>query len=239
MKRLETVTLVGIDCVDLDRLLLAMEICQKDFEFAEVKILSSLESEKSDKIIKIDPLNSLEEYSHFVIYELDKYIETDHVLIVQHDGFILNPAAWTDEFLDYDYIGAPWLVLNWLVEKCDFPAKLIGQRVVGNGGFSLRSKKLLTLIAKLAREGRFERYNFEDVAICVYYRQLLEDQGIRFAPVELAQRFSFESEGPDNYQWDGQFGFHGLKWTGISKWAEAHPEYQIDNPAADEALRLD
>lgn len=39
---------------------------------------------------------------------LDSYIETPHVLVVQYDGFILNPDAWTDEFLEYDYVGAPW-----------------------------------------------------------------------------------------------------------------------------------
>lgn len=43
-----------------------------------------------------------------MIKELNKYIETDYVLIVQYDGFILNPKAWMDEFLEYDYIGAPW-----------------------------------------------------------------------------------------------------------------------------------
>ena len=31
---------------------------------------------------------------------------TDFVLTIQHDGFILNPDAWRDDFFDYDYIGA-------------------------------------------------------------------------------------------------------------------------------------
>jgi len=31
-RKLETVTLLGIDCVDLDRLVLAMDICQEKFE---------------------------------------------------------------------------------------------------------------------------------------------------------------------------------------------------------------
>jgi hypothetical protein len=35
-KKLEGVTLLGIDCIDLKRLNLAMEICQKDFEFDDV-----------------------------------------------------------------------------------------------------------------------------------------------------------------------------------------------------------
>ena len=36
MTLLPTITLVGIDCVDIDRLILAAEICMKDFQFAGV-----------------------------------------------------------------------------------------------------------------------------------------------------------------------------------------------------------
>ncbi len=237
-RKLETVTLLGIDCVDLARLKQALEICQKEFEFAEVKILSSLPSVNKDKVIKIEPINSLEEYSHFVIFELAKYVDTPHVLIVQYDGFILNPQAWDDKYLDYDYIGAPWLVADWSVSNFDFPMKLLGQYVVGNGGFSLRSKRLLTLTADLAQKGVLTRYSPEDVAIGVYYRALLEENNIKIAPVELAKKFSFESETKDNYAWTNQFGFHGLKWTDISKWTLAHPEYKIDNPATEKSERL-
>jgi hypothetical protein len=231
-KRLETVTLLGIDCVNIERLRLAMEICQNDFEFAEVKLLSSL---PGDDVVKIDSINSEEEYSHFVIYELDKYVDTPHVLLIQYDGFILNPQAWTDELLNYDYIGAPWLITDWFTDKFDFPVELQGKRVVGNGGFSLRSKKLLSLTAKFVKERKLNRFHPEDIAICVLYRKLLEEEGIKFAPLDLAGQFSFESEGPENYSWNGQFGFHGLKWTDISLWSKEHPEYKIDNPASTEA----
>ena len=44
MKNLANVTLIGADCVDIDRLLLAADICQKDFEFGAVKLLSSTPS---------------------------------------------------------------------------------------------------------------------------------------------------------------------------------------------------
>ena len=227
-RKLETVTLLGIDCVDLDRLVLAMNICQQEFEFAEVKILTSIDSERKD-VVKIEPIKSIEEYSKFVLSELDKYVDTEHVLIVQYDGFILNPEAWSAEFLKYDYIGAPWLVGDWAVKDFDFPAKLLGQFVVGNGGFSLRSKKLLSLCAKLFREDVLQRYHPEDTAICVYYRQLLEKSGVKFAPVVLAKQFSFEEESTENYHWDGQFGFHyGFSRTDISKWLEKNPEYILD-----------
>ena len=234
---LETVTLLGVDCVNIERLKIAMDICEENFKFAAVKILSSLPS-TLENVIAIEPLNSLDNYSRFIINDLHKYLDTDHVLIVQHDGFILNPQAWNNDFLNYDYIGAPWLVSNWSVDNFNFPIELMGQYVVGNGGFSLRTKKLCSLTAKLSQENKFNNYSPEDVAIGVYHRELLESYGVNIAPVTLAQQFSFEAEGPKNYAWTNQFGFHGLKWTNISNWSNRHPEYKIDNPAAVEAERL-
>lgn len=237
-RKLDKITLLGIDCVDVERLRLAINICQNDFEFAEVKILTSLDVGDKENIVKIKPLNSTEEYSRFVIKDLEKYVSTDYVLLVQYDGFILNSEAWTDEYLDYDYIGAPWLVADWSVTNFSFPQELLGQFVVGNGGFSLRSKKLLSVISKLVKSRKISRLHPEDTSLCVWHRQLLENEGIKFAPVPLAKKFSFESESKDNYLWDGQFGFHGLKWTDISKWSKAHPEYKIDNPATKKSQRL-
>lgn len=232
MKKLETVTLLGIDCVDIDRLAMAAEICQTDFEFAEVKLLTSIKDSGHENIVSIDPISSTEEYSRFAISELDQYVDTPHVLIIQYDGFILNPAAWTDEFLNYDYIGAPWLVKDWSVDDFDFPPQLLGERVVGNGGFSLRSKKLTSLLSDLSRAGEFALYHPEDVVISVHTRKYLEAAGITFAPVPLAQQFSFEAEDDNNRKWDGQFGFHGLRWTDISNWQSKNPEYPIDNSEA-------
>ncbi|MCX6795145.1 MAG: DUF5672 family protein [Candidatus Falkowbacteria bacterium] len=233
--QLPTVTLLGIDCVNLERLEKAISICQEGLEFGAVKILSSLPG--ANNIVKIPAINSTAEYSEFVINELHKYVDTTHVLLVQYDGFVLAPEAWKDEFLEYDYIGAPWLVADWSVEKFDFPPELVGQFVVGNGGFSLRSKKLLSLSAELAQAGEILRQDPEDVALGVWYRGLLENRGIKFAPVTIAKEFSFEGENLENYAWDGQFGFHGLKWTDISRWTMNHPEHVIDNPATIEYER--
>ncbi len=225
-------TLLGVDCVDIQRLFLAAEICQQDFEFADVKLLTSLHTVEHESIVSIEPITSVEAYSRFMIHDLDKYIGTSHVLIIQYDGFILNPEAWTDEFLNYDYIGAPWLVKDWSVNDFHFPPQLLGERVVGNGGFSLRSKKLTAKLAEMSVRGRITKYHPEDVVIAVHNRRVLEGEGIVFAPVPLAQKFSFEAEDDSNRKWNGQLGFHGLRWTDISKWLEKHPEYPIDNAEA-------
>jgi hypothetical protein len=75
--------------------------------------------------------------------------------------------------------------------------------LVGNGGFTLRSKKLL-LIAKDCEDNR---YNPEDVYICLNNYDFFVSKGIIFAPKDLADKFSLNElhENPKI------FGFHGHK----------------------------
>src|SRR5476651_2455270 len=47
------------------------------------------------------------QYSLFVMYCLTHFIDTDFALIVQDDGWVVNGNNWRDEYLNYDYIGAP------------------------------------------------------------------------------------------------------------------------------------
>lgn len=82
------------------------------------------------RVAFVDPFQSTVDYSFFILKKLKHYIKTSHLLIVHWDGFIINPACWKDDFLCYDYLGAIW------------PQKG-GRGIVGNGGFSLRSMKLL------------------------------------------------------------------------------------------------
>jgi len=122
-----------------------------------------------------------------------EHVTTPFVLVFQWDGFVLDPGAWTDAFLDYDYIGAPW-------EEASAPP---GRRV-GNGGFSLRSRRLLEALQDPALA--FDPRRPEDKVICRELRPALEARhGVRFAPVELAARFAFEHLPPPH----PTFGFHG------------------------------
>ena len=134
-------------------------------------------------------INSRQAYSKFILRELHKLVLTKFVLIVQWDGWVIHPEAWNDQFLDYDYIGAVW---HWHPE---------GLRV-GNGGFSLRSKKLLELTAN--PQFVYADKN-EDDLICHDNRVFLESKGIKFAPEEIARYFSYERELTNIKT----FGFHG------------------------------
>ena len=55
----------------------------------------------------VDDCESYADYNKRCVSELNNYFDTDFCLIVQFDGKIINPSAWTNDFFNYDYIGAP------------------------------------------------------------------------------------------------------------------------------------
>jgi hypothetical protein len=123
-----------------------------------------------------------------MLRELGRHFSGSHVLVIQWDSFILRGDLWRPEFLDYDYIGAPW-----------------GHRpvAVGNGGFSLRSRRLYEALDRLD----ITQTHPEDFVICERHRdELIGAHGIRFAPPPLAAQFAFEEVKPAA----PTFGFHGF-----------------------------
>lgn len=140
-------------------------------------------------ISPISPIKSKADYSRFIIKGLAQAFDTSHCLVIQHDGYVIDGTAWDDNFLNYDYIGAPWL----------YPDP---DRNVGNGGFSLRSKKLQLILC----HDEVEIIEPEDEVIGRLYRRWLEEKWyIRFAPEKLAHKFSYELHEP----YGKTFGFHG------------------------------
>ena len=185
---LPDVTLFAIDACNIKGILRAVEICQRRIEFGNVVVIN-------ERLFPGDTLQQGREgYSKFMIKELHKYITTSHALTIHHDGFIQNPYAWTDEWLKLDYIGAPW---EWYEDK-----------KVGNGGFSLRSKRLCEILAK---DDKIDKFMPEDDMICRHYHDyLVETYGIKYGTVEQARRFSIEgwAVSPEERKYNGQFGFH-------------------------------
>ena len=152
------------------------------------------------KLIQDDSIKSLDEYSWHMLHKLTDYVETDFALTVQADGYVTNPLMWTDEFLEFDYLGAPWPPATHYTKT--------GKEVrVGNGGFTLRSKKLMDSFNDLGLEftDNGTGYWHEDGNYCVYYRDLLESKGFKFAPPDLAARFSTELQVPETTE---SFGKH-------------------------------
>ena len=149
------------------------------------------------------------------VQQTNRYITGDFCLNVQHDSTIIDSTKWDDRFLNYDYIGAPWPMS--IIQSSDMVAGRLDKipNVVGNGGFSLRSRKFVEESAKLGWE-----HKNEDLNICVFNYQRMVDAGIKFAPPELASQFSCEHPTPYNsfhrsmmFSYE-TFGFHGEFNTG-------------------------
>lgn len=191
---LEEVTLVAVTSVAIAATLRAIRKSMEQARFGSVLLLSDHPPpDKLEEAItwrRIAPLRSRDEYSHFIIDHLAENIETRFALIVQWDGYILDGSHWQKEFLNYDYIGAPWphFTDGW---------------TVGNGGFSLRSKSFL----EACRGLQPHMNEAEDVLVCRSYRRDLESKcGMLFAPEPLARQFAYER----TERRGDEFGFHGV-----------------------------
>lgn len=107
-------------------------------------------------------------------------IDEEHVLVFQWDSFILRHGI--EEFLDYDYIGAPW---KWSYGEGMYNDKrypdLTVFRAGGNGGFSLRRKSAMV---KLINDNP-PNYEYEDM----YFSNALKDN----IPLEVKKRFAAET----------------------------------------------
>lgn len=191
MTHLPTITVVAVTTKDYGPTIAALHKTLEQIDPYDVLYFSDVPyTDPAGRIhhVKIDRFTSVKDYNRFMVKELGKYLESDHILVVQHDGYVINGNAWHEEFLQYDYIGAPWTYTDG--------------RNVGNGGFSLRSAKLHVI---LSQDPHIEMYSPEDEVICRFYRQYLEEKhGIRFAPDQVAHKFSFEMHRPKCRT----FGFH-------------------------------
>lgn len=214
MIKLEDVTLCIADTKNPDKALKVLMHCQKELLFGDVKFFTNrlpanteYNNDYKMRKIKIIPVESMDwqGYSNFILYKLHSYLSTDFVLICQTDGFVLNPDLWQQEFLNYDYIGAKWRKehlqgCSWIHESVKREGNL---NTVGNGGFSLRSRKLLQLTAQCP----YKCEGPEDAHICNNYYKYFTEHGIKYAPEHVADVFSKEQN--ESLSYNKVFGFHG------------------------------
>jgi hypothetical protein len=136
------------------------------------KIVEKLNIEFNDRIelvnLNISNLNLIE-YSQFfatksIIYN---YINTELFLVFQTDSMIFKENAHLiDLYLEYDYVGSPWKITNYLpTSMCNF---------IGNGGFSIRNKnKMLEIINKINwNKITIEYQKHEDLYFCTNYENI-------------------------------------------------------------------
>jgi hypothetical protein len=192
MLNLSNVTLLCVETRDPELAHWAIDRCLAGTHFAKVVLITNIDLVKNKRAdieyAQALTIKSTKDYSDLLLTGIDQYVEGTHVLVIQWDSFITHPNLWRNEFLDYDYIGPVW------PHHPETP--------VGNGGFSLRSVKLLQAIK---RPGFIKRHP-EDYCICADNKDFLEKEyGIQFAPSEVAEQFAVERS-----QWHDAFGFHGF-----------------------------
>jgi hypothetical protein len=189
---LPDVTLVCVDTRTPELGIAAMQHCLRQIDFGAALLFTD-PARLGGAPAGIEALalhiDSVPAYSEFMLRGLLPHLHTSHLLVVQWDGYVLDAARWEPDFLQFDYIGAPL--------RGEPPG-----RAVGNGGFSLRSRRLLQALQDPAMVVRHP----EDICICHDNRARLEAAGMRFAPLALAARFAYERLPPAG----PSFGFHGL-----------------------------
>lgn len=194
MLKLPNVTLILLSGIgyETEKNIEALKKSCEDIEWGAVKYI------QQGNIVDINSWNKA------IIYDLHNYVLTDFGMLIHADGFVVNPAAWKDEFLAYDYIGAPWpLPLdNYSYRTPEGELVRVGNSV------SIRSKKLLKLPSDLGLEWKSYYGNTnEDGFLCVHNKKVLASAGIRFAPLDAAKYFSKEHEIPENKGIE-TFAFH-------------------------------
>ena len=205
--QLPDVTLLTVTSIEIEKAIAALEKSREKIDFGEVKLISHEKPDGLPPDINFEqcqPINNATTYSAVIFSRLTEYVDTDYCLLIQYDSWVINPELWNDEWLQYDYIGAPWAIKDDAYICHD-----TGEHVrVGNGGFSLRSKKIMNApliyqLPLLQEQGWYNEYG----NIAVYWRKKMLHLGVKYAPVEVAARFSYENPVPENYGIK-PFGFH-------------------------------
>ena len=202
---LPNVTLIAMTSVLIDETIKALKYSSKDIEFGSVKLVSHEKPKNLPNNITYqytDRISSIDEWNHRIVYHLNDYVDTDYVLLIHDDGFVVNSSSWKNEFLDYDYIGAAWGHTH-LLDRYSKPIRVVNS-------VSLRSKKLLEIPSKYNMPWNLHDNNFnEDTQICVWNRDLFLDNGIIFADLDIAKYFSHEEKFPE-YDGIEPFCFHNF-----------------------------
>ncbi len=192
MLELPEVTLIAFGGVNVLGMANALEKSSQNIKWGDIKLINI-------------HFNSIDEWNHAIIFDLRKYVDTKFCMLVHPDGFVVNAESWRPEFLDYDYIGAPWPL-----PTDDYSYRTPDGEIVRVGNsVSIRSKEMLELPFQLEVTWRpYYGNTHEDGFLTCHNRRLFQHFGARFAPIEVAKYFSRELDLPENADVEKPFAFH-------------------------------
>lgn len=189
-------------------------VCGNDNYDFVMEMVSNLK--RKVKIIKLNKANvTINDYNNLLL-SLDFWnlFVGQKLLLYQEDSFIFQRNI--NQFLGFDYVGAPWTHLE---DYCE----------VGNGGLSLRTKSVMIEI--LTRYGHLQI----DVPTCVrkdmksnkllkppedvFFSKIMKLHNIGMVPTaDIAIRFSMESFVSEVFPFGGHQFWHATdKWDSLVK----------------------
>lgn len=181
--QLPQVTAIALTGIKFDEHKAVLDKMCEQIEFGAAKIIWDA---------KIDSVNY---WNHEIVYNLWHYFDTTHCFLFHADGYIINPDLWNPEWLNLDYIGAPWPLPSDDYSYRSPTGEIIR---VGNS-VGLRSRKLQMLPSQLDLEWKpYYGNTNEDGFFSVHNKALFEEYGCRFATFEEALPFAKEHELPEN-----------------------------------------
>lgn len=193
MLKLPKITLTAFGSTNVEGMKKAIDASCKGIEWGDVKLITEVKC------------NNIDQWNYHMVYTLGEFIKTPFAMVIHPDGYVVHPESWWDGFMEYDFIGAPWPLPTDSYSYLDPDGKLIR---VGNS-VSLRSWRLMNLPKVLGLEWRAYYGNtHEDGFICCHNRKILEANGCKFAPIEVAKYFSKERDIPENADVEKPFAFH-------------------------------
>ena len=178
---------------------------------------------------------SVDDYSRLML-SIDFYsafIDYRFILIHQLDAFVFSDQLLDWCRLSFDYIGAPWVGVDWLAGFSNVRYGLLWRlgkgrdRGVGNGGFSLRNvKSFLLALLLLGRKAKaWSTAEHEDLFWSFAVPDYLPF--FRIPDSELAVKFAFETEPRACFERNSQtlpFGCHGWDKIDTGFWRPVFKE---------------
>lgn len=227
MKQSLPIDIAIVNCVNQDEAIKTLNYCNRFFNFNNSFLFSDKNPyENKNTFVEIKKIQNINQYNNFML-QIGKYIKSDFLLVVQDDGHIVNSNKWSENFLNYDYVGAPWpnsrkWNKRWKGHNRELIINNLTNNRVGNGGFSLRSKKFLEFSAQYVNCDEYA----EDVFLCILKYEEAIKNGIKFAPYDIASQFSMEvpqggfrkrkEKKNKNFNVENHFGWHGKRFKNSS-----------------------
>jgi len=235
------IDLITINCNKVDEGKKALEFSSQHIEFNNIYFFSDIKVKGNFTHVPINKINGVSEYNDFIL-GLGNYIKSPYALVIQDDGHVLSSKKWTNDFLKYDYIGAPWPNDEKWNKRWDKYGNEISDKIkkhsiqnrIGNGGFSLRSKKFLNYCSQFKETGVLA----EDIFLTLYNYDKAKDFKISFPDIDLAVQFSYETplkgrglrkeNKSQSYTIGSHFGWHGKKFLNSDKLLNLKNENNIN-----------